>query len=200
MLRRPELYMLPASLPWLKIGASIFDPDYGVSNFTPFQASLAARAFKDIGGINARRAAKADLYSRELQKIPLAAPVLPQPGSRPIYLRYPVLPAPELRLPAADGLSLHQALPEKKSRRLGLSPGFPLALCDIPDLAPHLDLDGQNYPGARFLARNLVTLPTHDQVRLPDSLAAAACLAEALSSLATSAPAARRPATARRTT
>lgn len=176
MLRRPEIYKLPASMPCLKIGASIFDPDFGVSDFTSFQAGLAADSFARLDEINDARKRKAAMYSDLLSQHPQASPVAIQPGSEPVYLRYPLLPGNGW----PKDKSFHAALARTPARRLGISPGFPQAICDVRQVMPFIDKGDQHFSGAHHLARNLVTLPTHNQVRGTDAREGVKVIAEAL--------------------
>ena len=187
--RRPEIYRIPASLPWLRLGASIFEPHFGLGQFTDFQASLAIQSFENIESINARRVEKASLYRQELA--PPGQPIAEQEGTTPIYLRFPVIPDPTLfgygASPSENRPSLHAILAKIPARSLGISPGFPLALCDIPELGPHLATK-THCPGARFLAQNCITLPTHDQVSASDALGAVALVNTALAHMQAAAP------------
>ena len=163
-LRHPALYRIPASLPWLRLGASVYDPHFSEDRLTPFQAGLATFSLERLETLTSARAEKATLYQSLLREHCSARCVRPQDGSTPAWLRFPLLPDKD----APDGWAQRMA-----SRSLGVSPGFPLALHEIPDLAPHLDSNGAACPGAVFLARNLVTLPTHDHVRPEDCRAIA---------------------------
>lgn len=177
LLRRPELYTLPASMPWLKIGASIFDPNFGVENFTAFQAGLALASLERLDEINEGRIRKAALYNELLKGEALAAPSSIQPGAKPVYLRYPLLPASGW----PQDKPLHAALAKTKARKLGISPGFPQAICDVPQVAAYINGNNSAFDGARLLARNLVTLPTHNQVRGEDAREAVKIISKALS-------------------
>jgi len=73
----------------------------------------------------------------------------------PSYLRYPVLTA-DRRLCSAD------------ARRLGIMPGYPLALVDLAALTPVVRNRDDRFPGARLLVEELVTLPTHGQLSTKD--------------------------------
>ncbi len=167
LLRRPSLYRLPASLPFLGLGASIFDTHFRDAPLTPFQAGLAAFALTELPRANRQRAEKAGLYQNNLDPA-LWRHITPQPGANPLYLRYPVLPQGS----EDEGACLDPASPA--CRRLGISRGFPLSLDALPALRPHLD--GGGYPGARLLARRLITLPTHDQANEADCRAVCAML------------------------
>lgn len=173
LLRRPELYRLPASLPWLKLGASIFEPDFSVDSLSAFQAGMALAVLDELEGINAERRRKAAFYRQGLASLEQVRSVPEQPGVEAVYLRYPVLPA------NGDPLLTQGLLQNGRARELGISPGFPLSLDAVPGLRPHLVRPEQRFPGARLLAESLVTLPTHDCVRASDSEAVLACVAEA---------------------
>jgi dTDP-4-amino-4,6-dideoxygalactose transaminase len=175
-LRRPIFYTLPASLPQLNIGASVFDPSFQSAPISPFRAGLALAALRSLDSANASRAHTAERYLREFANIPFVRPIPPQPESASVYLRFPMLPKP-------DGVERIQTLMREKGghlvKRLGVSPGFPLPLNAIPALRPHLAKAECPLPGARLLAENLITLPTHDQVREKDIVAITRLLSKA---------------------
>ena len=158
-LRHPALYRLPSSLPWLRLGASLFDPHFSPAVFAPFQAGLALHSLARLETLTSARAANAAAYQELLQDSAIVRPILPRHNTVSAYLRFPLLPG--------------KGAPEDWARRaanrsLGVSRGFPLALHYLEELTPHLDTGGAIYPGASFLARHLVTLPTHDHVRPED--------------------------------
>ena len=163
-LRHPILYRVPASLPWLQLGASIFDPHFTRAPFTPFQAGLTLHSLARLEALTAARAANAAAYQELLRNSAVARPILPRQNTVPAYLRFPLLPGEG----APEGWARRAA-----NRSLGVSRGFPLALHYLEELIPHLDTDGAIYPGASFLARHLITLPTHDHVRPKDRRAIA---------------------------
>lgn len=158
-LRHPALYRIPASMPWLQLGASVYDPHFPRARFSPFQAGLALFSLERLQAVTAARTQRAAFYQERLQGQSAVRPILPQAGAVPAYLRFPLLP----------GVGAPEGWARKAIRRsLGISAGFPLALHEIQALAPHLDTNGGPYPGALFLARNLITLPTHEHVRPED--------------------------------
>ncbi len=169
LLRRPGLYRLPASLRFLGLGASIFDPDFADAPLTAFQAGMAAFALRGLHAANRARADKAAAYQQGLEGARWRG-LVPQRGARPIHLRFPVLPRDD------NGPWPDPASPA--CRRLGISRGFPLSLADLPALRPHLagGPDSGGFSGARMLARRLLTLPTHDLVREADCRAVCALL------------------------
>lgn len=174
-LRNPLFYKVPASLPFLNIGASIFDPSFQRGELSRFRAGLAYAAVPLLDRANAYRIRIAGRYYQMLASFSSVHPVLPQPESVPIYLRFPVLPS-------AEGRNQLQALmrtQHRQAKKLGISRGFPLPLNAVPALRLHLAKPEDSFPGARFLAENLITLPTHDQVREHDLVSIARFLAAA---------------------
>jgi len=75
----------------------------------------------------------------------------------PGYLRFPVLSsAVRFRTLAA--------------RELGVMAGYPLILADLPALASRVRNRNDEFPGARRLVDELITLPTHSLLRGVDFL------------------------------
>ena len=176
VLRNPWLYRLPASVPWLRLGASIFDPDFEEGCFSAFQASLGIQALAFLDRVNWERNRKADIYCRALQGQPGLALVPAQADSRPVCLRFPIL-SEILRKNFSE-------IPAVRSRviALGISRGFPLSLDAIPALRRHIASSSESgYSGAHYLAENLFTLPTHEYVRETDCNRVADCVTELVS-------------------
>lgn len=168
LLRHPWIFRLPSSLPWLRLGESVFDPYFSRKAFSPFQAGLALHALSRLDETNAGRARKAALYYQGLDGLEAVRAVQPARGTKPVYLRFPVLPGKE----GASPRDLLQGKRGQVARRLGISRGFPLSVDRIPEAQPYLDPPVREYPGARHLAEHLVTLPTHDHVTAEDCAAA----------------------------
>lgn len=157
----PSLYWVPASLPFLGIGTSRFDPDFEVTPLRPLQATLAARAMARLDAINGDRSRVATALEQRLHHVPGLRTLCVQPGATPVHLRLPVLPE------ACEWPG--DTVPE--ASRLGLVRSYPLSLQDLaaeaPRLAAHL-LPGPDCPASRWLAATLLTLPTHAGVTEDD--------------------------------
>jgi hypothetical protein len=76
-----------------------------------------------------------------------------RPGVEPGYLRVPLL-VPDNAVVAHDA----------HARSLGVLPGYPAALCDLPQLAGRVAAGAGSHAGARELARRLITLPAHSRL------------------------------------
>lgn len=149
LLGRPSLYGIPSRLPWLGLGETHYHPPTAPAAMPEAVARLvrgtaaAARAEAE-----ARRARARQLRDRldalEGVRIP------PERGD-PGYLRLPV---------RVQGRPSHELLgPEAKE--LGILPSYPRPLPDLPVVPGGAR---SPVPGARTLARELFTLPTHSLV------------------------------------
>jgi dTDP-4-amino-4,6-dideoxygalactose transaminase len=157
LLARPAIYGLPASLPFLKLGETVLRP------VTPPRAmSRAAAAMLPVSWTLAaeeapiRRRNAERLRRRVAPGATLRVPRIPA-GSRPGYLRLPVIP--ERRAIAGPGAP---------APHLGVLRAYPLPLSELPVLRriwrnPEIPL-----PGSRLLAERLLTVPTHSRLTEPD--------------------------------
>lgn len=153
----PRAYWLPASLPFLGIGASVFDPDFRLEGLDALRVGLARSVLGRLDDLNAARQRTAASMRAGLRGVPGVRVVQAADGTSPVYLRLPILP-------------ISGAWPENlalKAKALGVTRSYPLALHRIPGLAPFLASTGE-YPAASMLAENLLTLPTHAHVRGAD--------------------------------
>jgi dTDP-4-amino-4,6-dideoxygalactose transaminase len=151
----PERYAVPARLPFLNIGANVFDPDFGIARLSNVSAEVGRRAFLSLDRYNEIRIRNArllnhNLCSNESLRIPK-----PFVAGQPVYLRFPIVfPRKEVRRRVFWILN---------RRRLGASRSYPTPLSDIPAFRRYLCAE-DDYPGAKFVADRILTLPTHPYV------------------------------------
>jgi len=157
VLARPALYGVPAALPFLGLGETTYQSPRPRSAMSQFAVGVLAETITLADAELATRRAHAAGYAISLAGSLVEVPHPPN-GSLPSFLRYPVmLPA---RLEA-------QALP-RAVRRLGIMPGYPISLADLPGFNDRVLNAGENFSGSRALAQRLVTLPTHSSLRGDD--------------------------------
>jgi len=149
LLGRPSLYALPSALPFLRLGETVYHAP------TPAGAmsAVAARALAvtlPLGEAEAeiRRANAGRLLAR---RGPGVTPVRVPAGGVAGYLRLPFVAGDAARAAGASS----------GARALGIMPGYPQALCDLPGFAARVVNRRDPFAGARTLAERLVTLPTH---------------------------------------
>ncbi len=157
----PALYAIPSNLPFLKLGANVYDPGFDVHRLSPVNAEAGLKTFPNLDRYNEIRMEnalflRAGLSSRDSIGVPA-----PDPRGRSVYLRFPVLPGS--RREREDAYSRAAAL------RLGVTRSYPTPLGDIPDFRKYLVFGaGDDYPGARSVAERVLTLPTHPYVSKED--------------------------------
>ena len=155
LLTHPAVYGLPASLPWLKLGETLYRPPSPPRAMHPAAAAAAARALGPVtaeAGIrrgHAAALASAALSGRRFR------PVTPIAGSEPGYLRL------------AGTIEDVGAL-EPEARQLGIMRGYPRSLADLAGFQDRVRSPGGTYEGSRLLADRLITLPTHSLIRISD--------------------------------
>jgi dTDP-4-amino-4,6-dideoxygalactose transaminase len=156
-LTRPSLYGLPARMPWLGLGETVYHPPHSAGPLTALAAGTLDVTIRLTDQEADQRRAHADWLIESLGASAIR-PCAPPAGSRPGWLRLP------LRL---GGLA-DPAPADRLVRSLGIYPGYPLSLADLAGFAPRLVAPKEPVPGARELARRLVTLPTHGAVTQRD--------------------------------
>jgi dTDP-4-amino-4,6-dideoxygalactose transaminase len=153
-LGRPALYGLPAALPWLHLGETIYR-EAAPPRTLPRSAAKLLLASRDAAAGEARqRRANAAALLEALEGIPGVRTCVPPPDAAPGYLRLPV------RL--VRGVARISA--RRDAGRLGIAPTYPQTLAHLPQVRARLVPVWQEWPGAERLVHELVTLPTHSRV------------------------------------
>ncbi len=155
ILEHPNLYWIPSSLPFLKLGETIFEPDYRDSPLTSGQIAAASEAIK-INNIESEGRKKVSaMYVSALDRKKVILPVLERETSlTAILTRFPIL-VPENR---------DQVYSELVKAGLGASLSYPASL---DTLCKGYVEDG-SYEGAKRAALQIITLPTHRYVSEKD--------------------------------
>ena len=153
---RPWLYAVPSALPFLRLGETVYHSPSPVRGL----GAVAARALEVTWPLARAEAAARRVNAARLlaaRSEALAPIVVPREGE-PGYLRLPFVAAPAAR--AAAGAP--------DARAMGVMPGYPAALCDLPGFGERvLNLSG-DFGGARTLAGRLVTFPVHGALTAQD--------------------------------
>jgi perosamine synthetase len=157
---RPWLYWIPAALPCLGLGRTVFPKRISLKRLSGMQAGLLRNWRRRLAGSNRARAATAAYFS---QMLPLQCA---RDGGHP-YLRLPMV--------AANAEEKNRLFALSQKRGLGLALAYPTPINEIPEIRS--TFDGQRFPTARTVSERLLTLPTHPWVSERDKRAIAAlCL------------------------
>jgi dTDP-4-amino-4,6-dideoxygalactose transaminase len=155
-LLRPEIYWVPAHLPFLKLGVCEYDPDFPMQRLDGFRIGLVLRGLSRLEEVNEARRRAAERLTGALSGISGLTLLPPPPNSETIYLRFPILmPSAELR---------DQALKALRLAGIGASRLYPEPLTAIPALILLSPDAKQRFPRATRLAEELLCLPTYPHV------------------------------------
>lgn len=149
----PAAYWLPASMPFLKLGQSIFDPAFELTRMAGFQQALFRRLLPTEPQLRRCRHDHAVALCRTLGD--RLTCLMPSNGDRGGFLRLPVL--------AATSTLRDRLLRSLSVAGLGATRGYPLALSLLPSLRPWLAATDA-CPTAEWISERLLTLPTHPWV------------------------------------
>ena len=156
---RPGLYWIPAALPFLRLGQTIFPKRVAVKRLSGMQAGLLHDWQRRLTQANQRRSVTAASVSRKISIN------LPQGPSHP-YLRLPILAATPQRRDRIHSFA--------ERRGLGVSLAYPTPINEIPEIR-HM-FHGQRYPSARRVSEHILTIPTHQWISEKDQRAIAQCV------------------------
>ncbi|MFN0178716.1 MAG: DegT/DnrJ/EryC1/StrS family aminotransferase [Gemmatimonadales bacterium] len=157
VLARPGVYRLPASLPWLRLGETIYHPPPELVGIRR-GAAAALLAGEDASRAEAAtRRERGRAWAAALGGSSRVRLVEPPAGSDPGWLRFPVVG------PARAAAELGYL------RSLGVLPGYPRLLVEWGAFQRRVAEAGPaSWDGATELAQRLVTLPTHGRLAAAD--------------------------------
>jgi dTDP-4-amino-4,6-dideoxygalactose transaminase len=150
VLLRPGLFWLPRSLPFLKLGETIFDPHVPIRGMSSFQAGLAAHWRENLEALRGVRRRNVTRWIAALDAAKKKESAL---------LDRRALGLPRLPLRIRDARARESLLRESAGRGLGIMPVYPTSIAAIPELKGAFG--SAVFPVADACARELVTLPTH---------------------------------------
>lgn len=154
---RPGLFWVPRNLPFLKLGETLFDPNFPLSRMSPFQAGLAGNWRERLEQVRARR-------KENVARLIAALNANRIPGSQEFNGDLPGLIRFPLRV--TDSEKKDSLLRESAASGLGIMPVYPTSIDAIPALRASIGYG--TYPVAEKCARELVTLPTHGYLTQDD--------------------------------
>ncbi len=147
LLMHPWLFWLPKSLPFLKLGETIYDSGFNIKKLTPFQAGLGRHWRNTLATSKKVRST----HVGDWQSIVTGSFTARTDGKPQPLIRFPLL---------LD--SPHQVkslLSRSDDAGLGVSISYPDAIHRIPQITDQFV--GQEYPNAVNTVQRLVTLPVH---------------------------------------
>ena len=158
LLEHPNLYAIPASLPFLRLGETVYREPRPLRGPAAASSEIIAATWTLAEQEVGMRRRNAQRLLEALQGQAGFSTIHAMDLARPGYLRLPVLASVQAR----------RAAVEPPARRLGLMPGYPKALCDLDGFGPRCLNGSTDFAGSRFLAERLCTFPTHGRLEPGD--------------------------------
>jgi dTDP-4-amino-4,6-dideoxygalactose transaminase len=158
---RPWLYWVPAALPFLELGRTIYPARIAPRRLSGVQAGLLRHWRRRLARSNDARREAVSYFARTLSPGGSGGEVRP-------YLRFPIV--------APDSRTRRRVCSLAQKRGLGIAVAYPAPINEIPEIASAFD--GQRFPSAAQLSERLLTLPTHHWLSERDKRAIAAVCRE----------------------
>lgn len=156
---RPALYGVPASLPGLRLGETVYHPPSPPGGASTASLGILLGTARLLDAEADARRENARLLLAKAEATPGARPIREPEGATPGWLRLPLL--------ADDALA--DRLDTGEAEALGAMPSYPRPLYRLPPLREGLEGEEAGpLEGAERLARSLYTLPTHGLLRPGD--------------------------------
>ena len=159
-LLRPSLYGIPARIPQLGLGKTIFTTEFPLHRADPRLVALGLVMMKRLDEFTNARVSRATALLDGLRGAPGIRTITLKPGAMPAYLRLPVL--------LGNATERQAAIAALTADGIGATASYPESLADVPELRPYLVNPTARMAGGRFIAQRIVTLPTHPFVSSAD--------------------------------
>ncbi len=154
-LQYPSLFWLPKALPFLRLGETLYEPDFSLRRLSSFHIKLARNWQKRLE--HHRRARKKNIaYWRKT--LPKGFTLVCCEAASSL-IRLPVL--------AANREQRDSILRQSEQHGLGIMPAYPTLINRIPELAK--EFSGQEHPQAEDICRRLLTLPVNEYIQSQDN-------------------------------
>jgi len=154
---RPWLYWIPQSMPWLKLGQTIFHPDFKVHKNNRFASRLLGILCTSFNDLREHRKALARRYRELLAPL---SPHIAYPGEEETgenaLLRFPVV--------LKEKGMRDRVLSRLKGAGLGAAESYPVPLNELPGARDHIANRHLQFPNAKAISERMITLPLHEYV------------------------------------
>ena len=157
VLLHPRLFWVPRSMPFLKLGETLFEPHFPILRMSSFQAGLARNWREKLEKLRGIRKKKVNRWITILEASGTH-------GSN--FLRGQSLGLLRFPIRVSDKKKRESLLRESARMGLGIMPVYPTSINAIPQLRGKIE--GGAFPVAESCAGELVTLPTHGYLTQDD--------------------------------
>jgi len=153
---RPGLYWLPASIPALGIGKTVYPQHIDIKNMGRLQKSLLAKKLTKLQTITNIRKTNAEFYVKQLAQVPNIELIHGSKSSDYAPVRFPIY----IKKSIAELTDKHR----KHAVTLGIVPMYPTGLNKLTNISKFWLNQTVEFEGADWISKHLLTLPTHQWV------------------------------------
>lgn len=155
LMQHPVVFWLPKSMPFLRLGETIYEEDFPMCLMSSFQISLTHNWRKRLQRHQKARREHINFW----QAVSLQGSFVMCEDRKPVSLvRLPVL--------VSSAEARDRFCHASNEKGCGIMPTYPTAINNIPQISG--EFAGQLFPNAQYLAEHLLTLPVHEYVRDSD--------------------------------
>lgn len=158
----PRAYWLPATLPFLGLGETSYNENFGISRLGSFQLAAAGVNVDQLDTNNRTRKKNAQLLIEALESDQRYTIAGYRDRSLPVYLRLPLL--------CKDRNLRDKALQSLRKNGIQASGMYPSIIVVIPAIESEFDKTAQDFPGGEKIVDRLLVLPTHPYLKQRDIL------------------------------
>jgi dTDP-4-amino-4,6-dideoxygalactose transaminase len=154
----PELYWIPAALPFLGLGETAADLDFSVDAPCPLRLAAAVSQLKKWGDYQKKRAETARKWNEVVADVGLSSPLVTRDldlDGEVVPLRYPVI--------CHDSKQREALFSVLSKAGLGVSKSYPMPVSGFEELRSSKLTVGRT-AGAQIVADRILTLPVHGAV------------------------------------
>jgi dTDP-4-amino-4,6-dideoxygalactose transaminase len=163
----PALFWFPKSIPFLKLGETIYDPYFKITKMSSFQAGMTKGWQKKLKEFRKSRAENSRQWT-SISKIGCIHHYCSENGNLPDLIRFPV---------RVDNDSLRKKiLRESDQKGFGIIPSYPGSIDGIQELKA--DFQGREFPVAKEHSQKFITLPVHSFITQNDVAEIAASISQ----------------------
>jgi dTDP-4-amino-4,6-dideoxygalactose transaminase len=154
----PWIFWLPKMLPFLKLGETLFEPDFPIQKLSSFQAGLLKNWRQKIRWLHTERQARVEQYNENITSDDHIFLLTKYSREKKLFcIRYPIL--------ITNKDIRDKLLEESDQKGLGLSAAYPDTINSIKEInVPDDLLDNKS----RFIVDHILTLPCHPLVTRND--------------------------------
>lgn len=170
-LLKPYLYWIPARIPALGLGKTIYTTDYVYTRLSRPMCAMAARLFKRIDRISEQRTRRTQGILEAISgNQHLDTPGILNKDVTPVYLRTPIYVLEDHRRKA-----LIDALFD---RGIIATCSYPQSIADLDQVLKYSVIHNDTATGGRYMAQHIVTLPSIAYINSHDIQAIRSAFAE----------------------